>query len=874
MIINRCWNCMEDMGNSGICPHCGYDPSKAKPLTYALKPNTILRGKYLIGNVLGQGGFGITYIGFDLALEMKVAIKEYFPFDQASRNTNRDCSLSWQSSRLQEDSWSSGCRKFLAEARKMAKINSIPEIVSVRDTFEENKTAYIVMDYVPGMTLKEHIRKRGCFSYEECMELLLPLIDGIDKVHRQGIIHRDISPANLMLTPNGKVYLLDLGAAKDMKDSNATSQSVATRGFSPMEQYANAGQIGPWTDVYAITASIYYCLFGKVPPAAVDRVDNDILDFKGKGKNALTKAQIAVLKKGMSVKKELRYQSVMELFIALRDARKKKSPWKWIAAAAAVAVVAGIVGTLLVTTPWLPTVESYGSAGTYAENALITIPGQYKYYVDLEDNLLKAVYNEETDSFDLEGATVVYAQDPEVEGDGISSLNIAEDKVYAVYRGGEGGSDYLISMNLDGSDQKQLLELTNEHTKPHYVKFSNGDAYVYYMMDDGSSEDAYNLHIYRYDIQKDSVEMVVEETANWFCLYEKYMFYTVWNEETETYILKRATLDGKQVKTMDQEHSFWNGIVADGNMYLLQTVSVSGEQSMGLVMCDVNGKPVNEGSGVFGVDWINAKWTVGGGWVYYSENGSSELYRVRLDGTSRSQVLSGYQFEKLSYSNGELYFHDGKVNAEGVFEAYQAYFVNSDGTDLYNCEMESSRFRAAGNGILYRIEDGVAVLKGYNGLAKDVILPQTIEGYPVSAEIDWDNFEYGFLDKESVIFYTMIDLSELAYSKNASGIIINSYTGSITGSCENIAIPTEIDGVPVIEIAQGVFKEKEFVNVYLPEQLLILGHEVFKYCENLKHVVIPDTLLEIGSYTFADCSLDGEEIVLPEGLTDIGMGAF
>lgn len=871
MRINRCWHCMEDMGESSICPHCGFDASKSKNLTYALKPNTILRGKYLIGNVLGQGGFGITYIGFDLALELKVAIKEYFPFNQASRNANKDTCLSWQGSQAQNESWSNGCRRFLAEARKMAKINSIPEIVSVRDTFEENRTAYIVMDYVPGLTLKEHVRRNGTFTYSECMDLLLPLVDGLDKVHRQGIVHRDISPANLMLTPQGKVYLLDLGAAKDLKDAPGTSQLVATMGYSPVEQYTNNSQVGAWTDVYAITASIYYCLFGRTPPAAIDRVENDTLDFTGKGKHALTREQIAVLQKGMSVKKELRYQSAMELFVALRDAGKKKSPIKWILAGAAVAAVAAaVIGTLLVKTPWLPTVESYGSTGTHTDNYMVAVADQYKYYADLENGLLQADFNQEAKAFDLTAPALVYKQDPEVEGDGVSGLNLAENRIYGVYSAGQGGSDFLISMNLDGTEPKELLELTGAHTNPQYVKFSDGEEYLYYLMGMGSGDEMY---VYRYHIQSGKAERVTQDAVGWFCLYEKYMFYGVAGEDG-AFLLMRSTLDGKKAKVVDETHNFWNGIVADGNLYLMQSVSASGEQSVGMVQCDTEGVPVSEGSGVFGVDWKNARWTVGGGWVYYCENDNGELYRVRMDGTSRSQILSGYPFEKLTYSNGELYFQDGYTDDAGKFHAYQAYFVNNDGTGLVSCNMESRESRTSDNGIEYRIVNGVAVLKGYVGTAKDVILPTEIGGYAVSPDVDWENFDYGILGKDNVIFYTMMDVSELTYSKNATGVTITGYSGQITGNCANVAIPSEIDGSPVVLIGEKVFAERDFVNVYLPMQLVEIDAEAFDACEDLMHVVFPDTLVDIGNYAFYGCSLDGEEIVLPEGLTDLGMGVF
>lgn len=274
METNRCVNCMSEMQHSAgrYCPVCGFDNQNVQQPIYALKLNYILHGRYLIGRVLGQGGFGITYVGLDMVLDLKVAIKEYFPMGMVTRQ-DMSSTLLWNPSQASQTQRQSGCDSFLKEARKMAKMDANPTIVRVRDTFLENETAYIVMDFVEGHTLKEELQKNGPMPFPKCMGLLRSMMEGLAKVHQQGIVHRDISPDNIIVQPDGGVKLIDLGTAKDITLSNGqSSQVVAKKGFSPIEQYVEKGEIGSWTDVYALCATICYCITGKLLPDATERM--------------------------------------------------------------------------------------------------------------------------------------------------------------------------------------------------------------------------------------------------------------------------------------------------------------------------------------------------------------------------------------------------------------------------------------------------------------------------------------------------------------------------------------------------------------------------------------------------------------------------
>ena len=325
MELNKCFGCMEEI-QGYPCPHCGFDPRSVKGIEYALPMGTILAGKYLVGRVLGQGGFGITYVGWDIALERKVAIKEYYPSGQVSRNPGSR-GLTWYTSVQSQQAKQNGTQMFLKEARKMSKVDDIPNVVRVRDLFQENETAYIVMDFVEGETLKARLEKTGPLPWEQAKGIFLPAIQAMEQVHQAGLVHRDISPDNLMLTPDGKVKILDLGAAKDLSVNNgASSMQVAKGGFSPFEQYTQRGSSGPWTDVYAMAATVYYTLTGKLPPVATDRVVEDTISWEEPGLKALPAQALEALQKAMVISAKNRMQSMEELEKGLYSTTVKPEP--------------------------------------------------------------------------------------------------------------------------------------------------------------------------------------------------------------------------------------------------------------------------------------------------------------------------------------------------------------------------------------------------------------------------------------------------------------------------------------------------------------------------------------------------------------------
>ena len=331
-IENLCTNCMRERRNpDGICEFCGFDVRTFELPRHHMRPFTILAGKYLIGNAIGEGGFGITYIGMDLNLEVRVAIKEYYPQGAAVRDCRTNDSTVWSYSKSTQVFFEEGREKFINEAKTIAKFRNVPEIVGVIDFFRENQTAYIVMEYLDGQTLKQYLKATGGkITADELLRMMKPLISSLGKIHSQGLIHRDISPDNIMLMKDGSIKILDFGGARDFISQNGKSMSVLVKhGYAPEEQYRSHGDQGPWTDVYALCATMYRCITGKIPPEALDRLYEDELKPSSSfGVNCPRYVEQAI-NKGLSVHKDGRYQSMEELYDALyKEQKEPEKPTK------------------------------------------------------------------------------------------------------------------------------------------------------------------------------------------------------------------------------------------------------------------------------------------------------------------------------------------------------------------------------------------------------------------------------------------------------------------------------------------------------------------------------------------------------------------
>lgn len=276
MLENVCYNCFSKKENEGACPRCGYDPQAVKgrsiALDSALPPGSILNGRYLIGRALGQGGFGITYLAMDLPKKEKVAIKEYFPNTLVSRQENGARTQVQPRTTTDEDSFRYGLKKFKDEAELLSTFRNQKHIVSIHRFFFANNTGYFVMEYVDGISLKAYVGKMGKLLYADSVGILEPILEAIGVLHQKGLIHRDVSPDNIYIQTDGVVKLLDFGAARFFLQARSKGNTVILKpGYAPPEQYESKGNQGPWSDVYAIGATLYYTLTGKAPLDSISR---------------------------------------------------------------------------------------------------------------------------------------------------------------------------------------------------------------------------------------------------------------------------------------------------------------------------------------------------------------------------------------------------------------------------------------------------------------------------------------------------------------------------------------------------------------------------------------------------------------------------
>mgnify|MGYP000857338937 FL=1 len=311
-----CVRCMQTLETPrSVCPHCGYDNAIAENAAHQLECGSILCGTYFVGRVLGQGGFGITYVGMDLNLEKKVAIKEYYPEGCVTRDIKTHATvLSFEGEKTAF--FRNGRERFVDEAKTLAMFSGDSGIVNVRTFFFENGTAYIVMDFVDGETLKSlAARSGGKLPVDRVFELFEPLLRSITRVHEAGLLHRDISPDNIILQPNGTLILLDFGAARQMSISGEHSNTISVKhGYAPEEQYRTRGEQGPWTDVYALCATIYKLITGETPPQALDRAMNgDILKTPTELGAPMGGRRERALIRGLAVRAPERVQSINEL---------------------------------------------------------------------------------------------------------------------------------------------------------------------------------------------------------------------------------------------------------------------------------------------------------------------------------------------------------------------------------------------------------------------------------------------------------------------------------------------------------------------------------------------------------------------------------
>lgn len=287
-----CFYCMRPLPENGTCG-CARSTRPVSVQNPPIDAGTVLRDRYLIGHPLGSGGFGITYAARDLQLDLRVAIKAFTQQRPDSR------------------------QQLLREARTMAFFSNDRDIVNVRDFFEDQTAAYIVMEYLDGRTLKELADSRGRLTEEEAVDCIRPVLSALKRIHSAGYVHRDVSPDNIMRTENGEVKLMDFGTTRDFSAQGQTVTYTLKPGYSAPEQYRGSEYQGPWTDLYSVCATLYRCVTGQTPADSLERTFRDDLKTPSELGIPLSTSFEETLMKGLSLDPEARFPSVEALEQAL-----------------------------------------------------------------------------------------------------------------------------------------------------------------------------------------------------------------------------------------------------------------------------------------------------------------------------------------------------------------------------------------------------------------------------------------------------------------------------------------------------------------------------------------------------------------------------
>lgn len=310
-IETLCLNCMMDKGEQTRCSQCGEYSQKRNVV--ALPPKTILNNRFVIGRVLGKpGGFGVTYLAWDMLLDTTAAIKEFLPLSSVSRDV--DTISVRANSKQDHDFYKQGLQIFLQEAKTLAQF-SHPNIVRIRDYFSANNTAYLVMEYHKGRPLDQVVADEGGWlSEDRALQIILPILKGLDAVHNKGFLHRDIKPQNIYITDNGVPILLDFGASRyAIADSTQTLTVMLSAGYAPFEQYHKKGKQGPWSDIYSISATLYFMVTGEMPVDALERQHDDSIVSPIKYNPLLSESFCLAIMQAMAPSSHARPQNINAL---------------------------------------------------------------------------------------------------------------------------------------------------------------------------------------------------------------------------------------------------------------------------------------------------------------------------------------------------------------------------------------------------------------------------------------------------------------------------------------------------------------------------------------------------------------------------------
>lgn len=358
-MADLCLNCFQLKGQSRICPNCGFAEGADPAQPYYLSPGTILGKHFIVGTVIGVGNYGITYRCYDTTLGVVVAVKEFFPTGFVSRAAGEK--RVWLRMQNQGHRYRDRVQRFLMEARSIARFGKAKDIVNVYDFFEENNTAYIIMEYVDDPLLQDYLEQNGRLDAETACKITASIVEAVKKLHAKGIIHRDVSPDNLFIAPDYSIKLFDFGSAH-LEDSQTIEEKVIKPGYTAPEQYSDVeANQGFYTDIYSIGAILYHMVTGVPPQDGLERYRHDIMQSPLDSGIGIDPSLDRFIMEAMAVRTELRIQNINQFKDALYGRRRAEYPQEkivrqrrthgWIAMVSVLLVIAiGVGGTLVYNT--------------------------------------------------------------------------------------------------------------------------------------------------------------------------------------------------------------------------------------------------------------------------------------------------------------------------------------------------------------------------------------------------------------------------------------------------------------------------------------------------------------------------------------------
>lgn len=696
-----CHSCFEPTGAAESCPECGYTAGLENTNLLYLKPGTLLASKYLVGQVLGQGGFGITYLGWDTNLDVKLAIKEFFPQGLVSRQPGESYIVSFAGTASEEYSY--GIDSFLSEAKTLAQFENHPSIVSVRDFFRENNTAYMVMSFVEGITFEHYLDSQGgIIPFDRAVEILMQVMDALREVHAVGFLHRDISPDNIMVSKNGRVELIDFGAAREEMRGKSKSMSVILKkGYAPEEQYRSRGQQGPWTDVYAVGATLYRAVTGKVPPEAMDRLVEETLARPSEYGIIIPPSREQALMTALAVSGKDRYRSIevfqAELFsvssvVKDTEVYKAREPKQHI-------------GGFRKSEPQVIKAEEQAGASKSGNNsgsslakkililaatALIlyifitprlNITEQSPEVSELESGKLEQAIDSTSMGNEPDAKVVINGEETPDAGIELSSAlsgrgndfgNITnygrsvESNGWIYYK--PYGKSVINRVRTDGSEHLQLLAVESEslNVVGDWIFYSN-------------PRSGYNL--YRARIDGSERESINDDWCEFVNIVDGWAYYSNGTDGGKIYKMR---IDGSE-RTLLNNHRSGNLIVVDDFIYY---VNWSAGGHIYRMRIDGSEQTQINSDESFYLNYED-------GWLYYNNRDDNRnIYKIRTDGTGRTKLNEGWSYY-LNVHEGWVYYVSSHRQGSVINR------IRTDGSNQHSINSDRSFYIQIVNGWIY-----------------------------------------------------------------------------------------------------------------------------------------------------------------------------